>query len=295
MTASTAEVSATDISARPHAGRGSIFDYDAWEARLPELAKTYRRENPFPHIFLDQFINSNVADEALAQFPSADSGEWIQYRHVSENKLGQNKRDAIPEIHRSIIDEFNSPRFIRFLERMTGIEGLVPDPHLEGGGLHQIRREGFLNLHADFTAHVHQPLWARRVNLLLYLNRDWQDAYGGHLELWDRQMHGCVQKILPVLNRCVVFNTDPDTFHGHPDPLQCPEGQTRKSMALYYYTIEKEPPARRSTEYRARPQDSAVRAAMIYADKKALRMYDFVKRRFGLDDRLVSRILRRFS
>ncbi len=272
-----------------------IFDYERWEAKLPELTRSYRRENPFPHLVMDGFINPAVARHAVEDFPSADSGEWIQYRHVSERKLGQNKRESIPKTHLDIIDEFNSDRFVAFLERLTGIQGLVPDPHLEGGGLHQIPRNGFLNLHADFTAHVHQPLWARRVNLLLYLNEDWQESYGGQLELWDRQMKACEQRILPLLNRCVVFNTDADTFHGHPDPLTCPEGRTRKSLALYYYTIEGQEPARHSTEYRARPQDSKTRAALIYADKMALRFYDYLKRRLDLDDRLVSRVLKWFS
>lgn len=279
----------------PASGRSEIFDYARWEAQVDSLSAHYRRENPFPHIALEDFINPEVAAHAVDDFPSADSGEWIQYRHVSERKLGQNKREAIPRVHLDIIDEFNSPRFITFLEKLTGIEGLVPDPDLEGGGLHQIPRNGFLNMHADFTAHVHQPLWARRVNLLLYLNEDWHDSYGGHLELWDRKMKGCVQKILPVLNRCVIFNTDMDTFHGHPDPLTCPEGRTRKSLALYYYTVENREPERHSTEYRARPQDGPMRAALIYADKKALRIYDFLKRRLNLDDRLVSRLLRWWS
>src|SRR4029079_19159775 len=125
-----------------------IFDYSRWEAQLPELSRTYRRENPFPHIALENFIDPEVAGQAVADFPSAESGEWIQYRHVSERKLGQNKREAIPAPFLRIIDEFNSDRFISFLGEMTGIEGLVPDPQLEGGGLHQIPRGGFLNLHA---------------------------------------------------------------------------------------------------------------------------------------------------
>lgn len=281
-------------AARP-ADAPAIFDYEYWEARLPELAPLYRQENPFPHIALDHFIDEAMVRKAVADFPSAESGEWIQYRHVSERKLGQNKRESIPATHLAIIDEFNSPRFLAFLEKLTGIQGLVPDPDLEGGGLHQIPRNGFLNIHADFTAHVHQPLWARRVNLLLYLNDDWQDSYGGHLELWDRKMEACHQRILPILNRAVMFNTDSDTFHGHPDPLTCPEGRTRKSLALYYYTVETKEPERRSTEYRARPQDSALRSALIFADKKALRAYDFAKRRLGLDDRLISRVLKWFS
>lgn len=286
---------ATARPQRTTASGESIFDYSSWEPRLPELHRIYDQEKPFPHIVLDNFINPAVIRAAVDNFPSTDSGDWIQYRHVSERKLGQNKREAIPATHLAIIDEFNSDRFLRFLCALTGIKGLVPDPHLEGGGLHQIPRNGFLNIHADFTAHVHHPLWARRVNLLLYLNENWQDSYGGHLELWDRKMGGCVEKIAPIVNRCVMFNTDADTFHGHPDPLACPEGMTRKSLALYFYSVEAREPERLSTNYRARPEDGLGRRLLIYADKQALKGYDFLKRRFGFNDQFISRILRRFS
>jgi 2OG-Fe(II) oxygenase superfamily len=128
----------------------------------------------------------------------------------------------------------------------------------------------------------------------VYLNRDWQESYGGQLELWDRQIKRCVQRIAPVFNRAVIFRTDPDSFHGHPDPMICPTSFTRKSLALYYFTDEPQPFMVRSTEYRARPGDGA-RAVWIYLDKMALRGYDKVKRRFGLSDRFASDLLKRLG
>jgi 2-oxoglutarate-Fe(II)-dependent oxygenase superfamily protein len=124
---------------------------------------------------------------------------------------------------------------VGFLEQLTGIEGLIPDPYFWGGGLHQITRGGYLKVHADFNRYSKLRL-DRRLNLLLYLNRDWKEEYGGHLELWNEQMTTCERKILPIFNRCVVFSTTDYSYHGHPDPLNCPEQQTRKSLALYYYT-----------------------------------------------------------
>jgi Rps23 Pro-64 3,4-dihydroxylase Tpa1-like proline 4-hydroxylase len=90
-------------------------------------------------------------------------------------------------------------------------------------------------VHADFNRHEKLNL-DRRLNLLLYLNRDWKEEYGGHLQLWTRDMGRCVVKVLPVFNRCVVFSTTDFSYHGHPDPLTCPPGRTRKSIAMYYYT-----------------------------------------------------------
>ena len=136
---------------------------------------------------------------------------------------------------RQLIWELNSSTFIRTLEGLTGIENLIPDPSLRGGGLHQILPGGLLGIHADFTHHVKYDL-ERRVNLLLYLNKDWEDEYGGHLELWNRDASHCVKRIRPTAGRCIIFNTDADSYHGHPRPLTCPEGITRKSIAIYYYT-----------------------------------------------------------
>jgi hypothetical protein len=272
-----------------------VFDYAKWNALLPSLHAQYAAANPFPHIVLDNFLVDDVAKEAAETFPKPDSGEWIQYKHINEKKLGKRDRSAIPALHLSIIDELNSRRFVEWLSELSGIKNLIADHSLEGGGLHQIERGGFLNIHADFTAHQHQKSWARRVNVLIYLNENWREEYGGHLELWRRDMSQCEKKTLPLFNRCVIFNTDKDSFHGHPHPLNSPDGVTRKSIALYYFTEEKETPFTRSTEYRPTPQDSAGKRIAIFLDKMALRAYDFMKRRLGFDDKFISKILKMIS
>lgn len=124
---------------------------------------------------------------------------------------------------------------MEFLEQLTGIQGLVPDPHFIGGGLHQIPRGAKLGIHADFNRYARLKL-DRRINALFFLNRDWDPAWGGQLELWDREMKECRRRVDPIFNRLVVFNTTSDSYHGHPDPLACPEHVTRKSIAFYYYS-----------------------------------------------------------
>ncbi len=144
---------------------------------------------------------------------------------------------------------------VNFLEKLTGISGLIPDPHYLGGGLHQIERGGFLKIHADFNRHSRLKL-DRRINVLLYLNRPWEDTWGGHLELWDSTMTICADKIAPLFNRLVVFTTTDSSFHGHPDPLDCPPDVVRRSLALYYYTNgrpEREQSKVHSTLHQARP------------------------------------------
>jgi hypothetical protein len=239
---------------------------------------------------LDDFLDPAVARRLLDEFPPVDPSRWISWVHFNERKYGLNHRASLPPTIGRVVDEFNASPFVAWLERLTGITGLLPDPGLEGGGLHQSPRGGYLNIHADFTGHPHRSTWRRRVNLLLYLNEGWRDEYGGHLELWSPDMSRCVRRILPRFNRVVVFNTDPDSFHGHPEPMACPAHVTRKSLALYYFTAESRPFLVRSTEYRARPGDR-LRGVGIYLDKMALRGYDRAKRVLGLDDRLASRLL----
>lgn len=272
----------------------AIFDYAAKEAQLARAQQAYLAAEVFPHIVFDNFLTPSATEHAIADFPQISDEGWIHYIHFNENKGGLNKRDLIPESLRAIIDELNSPRFVRYLSELTGIPGLMADPQLEGGGLHQIRRGGFLNIHADFTAHPHHRMWWRRVNVLIYLNQDWKEEYGGHLELWTKDMRRAFEKILPVANRCVIFNTDADSFHGHPLPLACKEEMTRKSIALYYFTEEKQAPVKIATNYQARPGDG-FKAVFIFLDKKILSLYNRLKGALGIDDDFASKLLRALS
>src|SRR5207248_1412944 len=122
-----------------------------WEPRLESLRASYAAAEPFPHVMLEDFLDADVARRAVSEFPRPDATEWIQYVHVNERKLGKNDREGIPPMLVGLIDELNSARFISFLERLTGVQDLLADDRLEGGGLHQIERGGYLNIHADFT------------------------------------------------------------------------------------------------------------------------------------------------
>jgi Rps23 Pro-64 3,4-dihydroxylase Tpa1-like proline 4-hydroxylase len=143
--------------------------------------------------------------------------------------------DNMPPVIRDVLRELNSQRMIAWLETLTGIPGLLPDPLLFGGGMFAIERGGFLKVHVDFNMHPHNGL-DRRINLLLYLNEDWQEEYGGQLELWRKDAPKPDVSILPLANRCAIFSTNEISYHGHPTPLNCPEGRSRNCLSLYYYT-----------------------------------------------------------
>ncbi len=267
-----------------------ILDLDRWEQQLPRLVDEYRKAEPFPFTAIDDFLENDAATEAMRAFPRIEDDGWIHYVHVNEKKHGLNKMDRLPPYLRTVIEDLNSDRFVRWLEKLTGIKGLHADTMLEGGGLHQSQRGGFLNIHADFTAHPHKRNWKRRVNVLVYLNEGWRPEWGGDLELWERDMSKCGQKVAPFFNRCVIFNTDEDSYHGLPDPIMCPEGETRKSIALYYFTVESTEPRLRTTNYRARPTDG-IKGAAIWLDKQAIAGYTRIKRTFGLNDDFMSKVL----
>lgn len=257
------------------------------------LHAQYQEAEAFPHITLEHFINPEIAENALRAFPDITDAGWTHYMHYNEKKYGMRKREAIPPTLLEVIDALNGPETIAYLEKLTGIKGLLSDPTLEGGGIHQIATGGYLNIHTDFTTHPHHPRWRRRVNLLLYMNQDWHEDYGGYLEFWDKHMTHCFEKIAPQFNTAVIFNTDEDSFHGHPDPLNTPQGITRKSIALYYFT-EEENPYTSSTNYQARPEDG-IKSLLIYLDKKAIAAYSSIKRIFKINDDIADRILKYFK
>jgi len=269
-----------------------LFDYERWEATLPVLAEQYRRNYPCPHILLKDFLDPQAALAMAQQFPSPATDAWTQYKHANENKLGMPKRELFPPVIGAVVDELNSPEFVAWVSQLTGIPDLLADPMLEGGGLHQSGRGGYLNVHTDFSIHHFHTHWHRRVNLILYLNPGWKKEWGGSLELWEKGMSRCAAKYQPLLNHALIFTTDERSLHGFPDPLTCPERESRKSIALYYYTVDHgTKPAVRSTDYFARPQDSWRKSAMIWLDKKAVDLYSRAKARFGFSDEFASKVL----
>ncbi len=242
-------------------------------SRLTELqehvgadAARYSAAQPFPHIVIDGFLHAGALQRAMAEFPPPQAIEdWRRAdatddrgRVAQKLKLGYSDELRFGDTLRTLVHELHSAPFLRWLERLTGIDGLLPDAHMTGGGLHQYLPGAELRVHADFNKLPRFDL-DRRLNLLVYLNPDWQQDWGGDLELWDRDMRACVQRIAPVANRCVVFSTTRDSYHGMPDPLRCPEGITRRSLALYYYSNGRPDSERgpdHSTLWQARPGEA---------------------------------------
>lgn len=200
------------------------------------LREQYVSAQPFPHIIIDGLFDDAELDTVLEDFPTPAATKWVRFDNPLERKLGfSHEQSIVSDRVRRFLDAMNGFEMLLFLERLCGIEGLIPDPYFGGGGLHQIEPGGFLKIHADFNVHPKLHL-DRRLNMLTYLNKGWRDEWGGHLELWDADMRECRVRIAPQFNRTVVFSTTDTSFHGHPHPLKAPAGVTRKSVSLYYYT-----------------------------------------------------------
>ena len=212
---------------------------------LPKYIKTqYATAYPYPHTVIDNFMNEQFLNRAVNHleyvdwgYDDGEDGNSNQVKKLySPHKVGM--WDNMPEHVTNLLNFLNSKEVLNYLEELTGISDLIADPELYGGGVHRILSGGKLSVHADYNFHPLTKLH-RRVNLLLYLNKDWKEEWGGDLQLWNKDMSMCVKKILPIFNRAVIFNITSDAYHGHPGPLKSPEGIDRLSFALYYFTKER--------------------------------------------------------
>lgn len=220
-----------------------------------ELAAAYAAAEPFPSIMIDDFLPPALADTIIQHFGPRDTDERLNssFDRAQERLKSSYNPDTLDDVARTIFYSFNSRPFIRVIENITGIKGLIPDPYFLGAGFHEIQNGGHLSVHADFNHHVLMNL-ERRVNVLIYLNKDWSEDYGGQIELWNTGMTRKVHSWQPSFNRCVIFNTTSDSMHGNPNVVQHPGGVSRKSIALYYYTSTWDALKRsHTTQFQVRP------------------------------------------
>lgn len=210
-------------------------------ARLADRhAEGYRSATPFPHVVIDGMFPDDLLETVAADFPEPSAPGWIRHDTPTQRKLQWADAAKVPPTAAYFMALLQSAAFLEFLQCLTGIPGLVGDPHLHHGGLHQIEPGGFLKVHADNISHPWLALY-RRVNVIVYLDRVWEPAWGGELELWDEAMTACERRVAPCFNRTVIFDVRPDGNHGHPDPTRSPRGVTRRSIAMYYYTSPENP------------------------------------------------------
>ncbi len=256
-----------------------LIERDGVREKGADLRERYNAAEPFPHVVIENFLPRPIIDMCIAEFDQSRADHQRVFDRSQERAKRQFNPEDLSPGPRALFYSFNSRPFLKMLENITGIDGLIPDPYFLGGGFHEIGTGGHLSMHADFNHHKLMDL-ERRINVLIYLNDDWRDEYGGQLELWDSGMTACVRSVIPEANRCVIFNTTSQSMHGNPHPVNHPDGRSRKSIALYYYTATWDDTRRdHTTQFRARPGTADVN--------------DWQTRRRELLDDLIPPIVRR--
>ena len=218
----------------------------------PDLRAKFESASPFPMLVLDGFLDAQLAEDLMAVFPRPD-----EMPHSRDYVFGDKHELSSVELHGDAGARFHematSPEFASFLSNATGLQVWV-DPRFHGGGFHQGADGSYLDMHVDFNIHPHHADWLRTLNVLVYLNREWQDEWGGQL-LVKSSPEGDVTAISPLFNRAVIMATDDHTFHGY-RRMALPPGVTRKSIATYAYRPTSEGVVAHTTRWV--PEDAGV-------------------------------------
>lgn len=231
-----------------------------------QLRSAFNTATPFRWFAIENFLSDDFARELSASYPSFEQARTLghEFNWVNEQRKVQiSAAQRFPEPVRRLSELLASQTFRDDLGYITGIQQLEADAALEGGGMHITGPGGRLDVHVDFN-YLEQRKLHRRLNILVYLNADWDPAWGGAIELWDRAVKTCHHAFAPRLNRCVVFETSEISFHGV-QPITCPAERARQSFAAYYYTAEAPAHYRgraHDTIFRARP-DETLRGALM--------------------------------
>ncbi|WP_027003009.1 2OG-Fe(II) oxygenase [Hugenholtzia roseola] len=218
-----------------------LINLEALKSRTEAIKADYQSKKPFRYVMFENFFEAEVAELVHQNYPTIADGLWDGTTYLDQkNKFQKTDFEAGSVMHQ-LFTELNSKPFLNWIQEISEIEEeLIGDEQLFGGGLHQSINGAFLNVHVDYNIHP-KTQFHRRLNVLVYMNKDWKDEYEGHLELWDLtgEKKVLLGKYAPSFNRCVIFETNEISFHGHPKPLKTPQGINRKSIATYYYTKER--------------------------------------------------------
>lgn len=213
----------------------NFIDQKSLKANIETYHKEWNSKTPFRYLVVDNFLIPQKAEELLQHYPPVDHGVWDGTTYINQKNKFQQREFAKESVFAEVFNELNDSEFLKDVSAITEIQDLIPDDKLFGGGLHQSINGAFLDVHVDYNIHPETKLH-RRLNILVYMNKDWREEYEGYLQLWDMDKKELIGNIAPVFNRMVMFETNEISFHGHPKPLKTPQGVTRKSLAAYYYT-----------------------------------------------------------
>ena len=265
-----------------------------FQLNTDDLKNEFNSNKKIKFIIFENFLNLQTAEKILDNYDL--NINWTNYSFVNNfKKYGLTNINKMNIECRELFQEMNSRKFIDILKKITDLDDLFLDLSLDGGGLHQIFNNGYLNIHTDFYSHSKNN-WVRKLNILIYLNKDWKKEHRGELEFWNENVDEKIVSIEPRFNRCVVFLTNQSSFHGHPSKYYHPENKSRKSIAAYYYQNSGNIKTKyKPTKYKPLPTNNFKDSFMIQIDNKLNYIYSFMKRKGIVNDKMISKILTSFN
>lgn len=204
-------------------------------ARADTFRENFTNAEPYPFIVFDELFSPSLLEAIVSEFGNFGRDNWLELNNEREKTLRSRPKSRFGAATQLYFDIVSSPRFVSFLTEVTGINGLLPDPLLRGGGMHESRPGGKFDLHLDFAKHPVTHL-DNRLTLITYLNRDWKKEWGGVLELWDMDADRCAYEVMPLFGKTLLFAQTPKSLHGHPGGISTPDGRGRRSLTAYFYT-----------------------------------------------------------
>jgi len=237
--------------------------FGVWVNNIEELSKSFISGLPYENIVIDDFLSHEYADKIYNSFPT-NFDNWYKYINPIEFKYTFDNIETLSEDIKKYFYILSSDPFITLMNKLTGINNLEGDPYLHGAGLHCHGTHGKLDIHLDYEKHPYSGK-ERRINIILFISKDWKSEWNGANELWDKNVTKCVKKTEIKFNRAIIFKTNDISWHGVPDKINCPEGIYRKSLAYYYVSDlnanKTEEEYRKKAKYIKHPNDN-------YDDKK---------------------------
>ena len=223
------------------------FDPSQLANWVKQFKDQFNSAQPFPHVVIDNFVPEEILKLLIGEFPGPNDIDWDfqgpgNTRHSDNElieKIGTSNEALFGSFTRHFMSQLYSGTFLSFLESLTGVKGIIPDPSFNGCGLHSTGPGGKLMIHTDINRYPIPGRFHQIFNLIFFINNDWKEEYGGHLNLYNEDASQCIKSVLPVANRCVIFNTGSKSYHGHPTPLSCPPDRRRNSLAVYYYVLDR--------------------------------------------------------
>tara|TARA_B100000029_G_C17542102_1_gene947103 strand:+ start:1082 stop:1894 length:813 start_codon:yes stop_codon:yes gene_type:complete len=260
---------------------------------LLKLKNDFLNNQIFPHIRLTNFLDYEICNKVNEEI-DININDIKPYFSFNTKKYALNNLEKMGENTRKLIGFLNSKDFIKKLEDITGLKNLIADEQLEGGGIHITKKDGYLKVHADFESHIINKTWKRKINLLLYFNKDFKENYNANLELYSTNLKEKVS-YLPEFNSAVIFLTDENSFHGHPIPFDPKKNEIRKSIALYYYIDEKKNLSLKETNFKPLPDDNIFKITIMRLDQILLKLFSFLKRNKLIKDDTYTNFIKFFK